>query len=65
MMHSGSPMYNFVLLPLVCMGGFGIMLCFVGLLPGVGNWLVAVFGATFADQKVVGRKGESIWTEEP
>jgi hypothetical protein len=64
MMYSGSPMYQFLLLPLVCLGGFGIMLCFVGLLPGVGNWLVAVFGATLGDGMMQKRKGGSVWAEE-
>ncbi len=64
-MHSGSMMYNFVLLPLVCIGGGGIMLCFVVLLPGVGNWLAAVWGAVFGDVMLQARKGDTVWTEKP
>ena len=64
-MHSGSMMFNFVLLPLVCIGGFGIMLCFVALLPGVGNWLAAVFSIVMGDRTLQARKGQSVWIDEP
>jgi hypothetical protein len=42
-------MYNMVLLPLVCFGGFSVMLCFVLLLPGVGQGLAAIWVAVFGD----------------
>jgi hypothetical protein len=42
-MHSQSLLYQFVLLPLVTFGGFSVMLCFVFLLPGVGNALAAIY----------------------
>ena len=64
-MHSGSFMYQFMLLPLICVGGFGIWLCFGAMLPGVGNWLVAVFHVVLGDKALQARKGESIWIEEP
>jgi hypothetical protein len=58
-------LYNFVLLPLVMIGGGGIMLCFVVLLPGVGNWLVAVFGAVMGDKALQARRGQTVWTQDP
>ncbi len=63
-MHSGSLLYQFMLL-FVCFGGGSVMLAFVLLLPGVGNWLVACFAHTQADKLMMRRKGESIWIEEP
>ncbi len=63
-MHSGSPLYQ-LLLVLVSLGGFSVMLCFVALLPGIGNWLVAVAGHTIGEGRYLKSKGESIWEEEP
>jgi uncharacterized protein involved in cysteine biosynthesis len=63
-MHSGSPMYQLLLL-IVAFGGFSVMLCFVLLLPGVGNWLAAVFTSAFADEQLLKRKGEDIWVNKP
>ena len=63
-MHSGSLLYQLILV-LVCFGGASVMLAFVLLLPGVGNWLVAVFGATMTDRMMLKRKNESIWENEP
>jgi hypothetical protein len=57
--HSGSPLYNFVLLPLVCFGGFSVMLCFVVLLPGVGNALAGLFTVLTGDWFMQKRKGQS------
>jgi hypothetical protein len=48
-MNSTSVMYNMVLVPLVCFGGFSVMLCFVLLLPGVGQGLAALWVAVFGD----------------
>lgn len=63
-MHSGSALYQ-LLLVLVSFGGFSVMLCFVLLLPGVGNWLAAVFTATFAEEQLLKRKNEDLWIEKP
>jgi hypothetical protein len=49
-------MYNMVLLPLVCFGGFSVMLCFVLLLPGVGQGLAALWVAVFGDVLYTKRK---------
>jgi uncharacterized protein involved in cysteine biosynthesis len=46
-------------------GGFSVMLCFVFLLPAVGNWLAAVFTATFAEEQLLKRKNEDLWIEKP
>ena len=48
-MNSESTLYNFVLLPLVCFGGFSVMLAFVVMLPGVGNFLAAVWTFVVGD----------------
>ena len=64
-MNSHSFMYQFFLLPLICVGGFGIWLCFGALLPGVGNWLVGVLHVVLVDRVLLGKKGESVWREEP
>lgn len=64
MIHSGSPLYQ-LLLVLVSLGGFSVMLCFVALLPGVGNWLVAVAAHTIGEGMYLKRKGESIWENDP
>lgn len=58
-MHSGSPLYNFVLLPLVTFGGVSVMLCFVVLLPGVGNALAGLFTVLTGDWFMAKRKGSS------
>ncbi len=63
-MHSGSALYQLILL-LVCFGGFSVMLCFVFLLPTVGQWLAAVFTATFVEEQLMKRKGEEIWENKP
>jgi uncharacterized protein involved in cysteine biosynthesis len=63
-MHSGSALYQ-LLLVLVMFGGFSVMLCFVFLLPAVGNWLAAVFTATFAEEQLLKRKNEDLWIEKP
>lgn len=63
-MHSGSGLYQ-LLLMLVSFGGFSVMLCFVFLLPAVGNWLAAVFTATFAEEQLLKRKNEDLWIEKP
>lgn len=63
-MHSGSPLYQ-LLLVLVSLGGFSVMLCFVFLLPAVGNWLVAVAAHTIGEGMHLKRKGESIWEQDP
>jgi uncharacterized protein involved in cysteine biosynthesis len=63
-MHSDSALYQLILV-LVSFGGFSVMLCFVFLLPSVGNWLAAVFGLTLAEETLMKRKGESIWENQP
>ena len=55
-MNSTSIMYNMVLLPLVCFGGFSVMLCFVLLLPGVGQGLAVIWVAVFGDVLYTKRK---------
>jgi len=57
-MNSSSMMYNLVLLPLVCFGGFSVMLCFVLLLPGVGQGLAAIWVAVFGDLAYQARKAK-------
>lgn len=56
-MHSGSFLYQFVLLPLVVFGGVSVMLAFVVLLPGVGNALAAIWSLVTADWFLQKRKG--------
>ena len=51
--------YNMVLLPLVCFGGFSVMLCFVVLLPGVGNALAVGFAFVTGDWFLQKRKERS------
>lgn len=63
-MHSQSLLYQFVLIPLVCFGGFSVMLCFVALLPGVGNALAAIYSLVTLDWVMAKRKGESIRVDE-
>jgi hypothetical protein len=63
-MHSGSFLYNFVLLPLVCFGGFSVMLAFVLLLPGVGNALAGLWTVLVGDWFLQGRKGQSPMIED-
>ncbi len=63
-MHSGSALYQ-LLLVLVMFGGFSVMLCFVFLLPAVGNWLAAIFTATFVEEQLLKRKNEDLWIEKP
>jgi uncharacterized protein involved in cysteine biosynthesis len=57
--YSGSFAYNFILLPLVCFGGFSVMLAFVVLLPGVGNFLAAVWTFMVGDFLYRKRTGDS------
>ncbi len=57
-MNSSSMMYNMVLLPLVCFGGFSVMLCFVLLLPGVGQGLAALWTAVMGDRLYEARKAK-------
>ena len=59
-MNSDSFAYNFVLLPLVCFGGLSVMLAFVLLLPGVGNFLAAVWTFVMGDVMYRKRLGESV-----
>jgi hypothetical protein len=63
-MHSESFVYNFVLLPLVCFGGFSVMLAFVLLLPGVGNFLAVVFTFIAGDWAYRMRLGDSQLADE-
>lgn len=63
-MNSDSFMYNFVLLPLVCFGGFSVMLAFVILLPGVGNFLAAVWTFVMGDVAMQSRSGGSVVDHE-
>lgn len=51
--------YNLILMPLVCFGGFSVMLAFVLLLPGVGNVLAGLWTILFADWFYQTRKGEN------
>lgn len=50
-------LYNFVLMPLVCLGGFSVMLAFVVLLPGVGNALAGLWTILMGDWAFQKRKG--------
>lgn len=59
-MHSGSFLYNFVLLPLVMFGGFSVMLAFVVLLPGVGNFLAVVWTFVTGEWLLKKRQGQEI-----
>jgi len=65
-MHSGSFLYQFVLVPLAIFGTLSVCLAFVLLLPGVGNALAAIWTLVTADwfyqrrqeSKQVGSSGE-------
>lgn len=59
-MHSGSFLYNFVLIPLVIFGGFSVMLAFVALLPGVGNFLAVVWAFVTGEWLLKKRQGEEL-----
>ncbi len=59
-MNSDSFLYNFLLLPLVCFGGASVMLAFVVLLPGVGNFLAAVWTFVMGDVAYRQRLNESV-----
>ena len=48
-MYSGSPLYQFVLVPLSLFGTFSVCLAFVLLLPGVGQALVAIWTVVIGD----------------
>lgn len=48
-MNSSSVLYNMVLMPLVMFGGFSVMLCFVLLLPGVGQGLAVIWTLAVGD----------------
>lgn len=63
-MHSGSALYQLMLV-FVSFGGLSVMIAFVMLLPAVGTWLSAVFGGVMVDKLLLGRKGESVWENEP
>lgn len=58
-MNSESFLYQFVLLPLVAFGGFSVMLCFVFLLPGVGNLLAVLYPVITLDWLNQKRQGSS------
>ncbi len=58
-MNSESFLYQFVLLPLVTFGGFSVMLCFVFLLPGVGNLLAVLYPIMTLDFLNQKRQGSS------
>jgi hypothetical protein len=65
-MHSGSFLYQFVLVPLAIFGTVSVCLAFALLLPGVGNALAAIWTLVTADwfyqrrqeSKQVGSSGE-------
>lgn len=59
-MHSGSFLYNFVLMPLVIFGGFSVMLAFVVLLPGVGNFLALVWTFVTGEWLYRKRQGQDL-----
>ncbi len=48
-MHSGSMMYNFLLVPLGIFGTLSVCLAFAFLLPGVGQGLAAIWTFVVAD----------------
>jgi hypothetical protein len=48
-MHSGSFLYQFVLVPLAIFGTVSVCLAFALLLPGVGNALAAIWTLVTAD----------------
>lgn len=58
-------LYNAVLMPLVCFGGFSVMLAFVVLLPGVGNLLAVLWTLFLGDWAFQKRKGIDPMTPEP
>ena len=62
-MNSTSLMYNMVLMPLVIFGGFSCMLCFVFLLPGVGQGLAALWTLAVGDllnqQRLAKKQGKN------
>lgn len=51
--------YNLILMPLVCFGGGSVMLAFVLLLPGVGNFLAALWPIVTLDWLRQNRNGGS------
>lgn len=53
-------LYNFLLMPLVMFGGFSVMLAFVVLLPGVGNFLAVVWAFVMGDFLNQKRQGQTI-----
>ena len=57
-MHSGSPLYNFVLVPLSIFGTFSVCLAFAFLLPGVGQALAALWTILTADYLYQNRKAK-------
>lgn len=57
-MHSGSPLYNFVLVPLSIFGTFSVCLAFVVLLPGVGQALAAIWTVVTGDWLYQNRKNK-------
>lgn len=63
-MNSESFAYNFILIPLVCFGGFSVMLAFVVMLPGVGNILAGLYTILTLDWLNERRKGGSNRIEE-
>lgn len=63
-MQHTSFLYNAVLMPLVCFGGFSVMLAFVVLLPGVGNALAGLWTFFVADWAWQKRNGTHPMLEE-
>lgn len=57
-MHSGSFMYQYVLVPLGLFGTFSVCLAFVFLLPGVGNALAVIWTLAVGDQMLQARKAQ-------
>lgn len=55
-MHSGSFLYQFVLVPLAIFGTTSVCLAFVLLLPGVGNALAAIWTLVTGDWIIQQRK---------
>lgn len=56
-MQHTDPMYNLILMPLVCFGGFSVMLAFVVLLPGVGQGLSVLWPIFTLDWLYQQKKG--------
>lgn len=58
-MHSGSFVYQYVLVPLGLFGTLSVCIAFVLLLPGVGQALAAIWTITVGEWFYKNRKGDA------